>query len=268
MRRIILFAIIVLLLAGCAGTDKTGKDKIPPTKPIFYSHIGDMGDEGLLPGTYLDGVDGNELNDYNNGIDAVHGESDYIRLQWQHLIDNDLDYIDIYRYSFYDEPVRIAQILSSYDSYIDTTPDLFQEYKYYLEVFDEAGNSTVSDTVSYKLYEKAQLLNPLNNATVNDLHDLSFRWAQIGNGELVAFYRIVLYKDISTPNYEENELVWSFNDSVIGQEVFEIDYTTVGGSVNIPNGEYYWRVDAFMYNSENDVYYGSESVAYRIQIYQ
>ena len=245
-------------------------DSIPPTKPNLYPHIGDMGDMEQQ-GIPLEGVDGNDINDFNNGIDAVHGTQENIRLQWEHLVDNDLDYVNIYRYSFYDSLSLIypqSTFLSS-DSFIDESLVTFVEYHYFIEVFDFAGNSTLSDTVSYMLLDKAQLVSPIDGGTVNDLNDLVFQWGRAGSGELIDLFRVILYRDNSTDNYEEYEHVWSYDQYIYVNENqdFEISYRDFGGDVNIPNGQYLWRVDALRYNDANNTYFGSESVEYKLYYY-
>ncbi len=269
MRRYLMYIITVLLVAlGCAGQDEQNKDKIPPTKPVLHHHIGDLGDVESITQLPIEGVDGNDINDFNNGIDALHGPNNDIRLQWDHLVDNDLDFVNIYRYSFYDEVELINTITPSVDEFIDRNLTTYRKYSYYLEVFDVAGNSTMSDTVSYKLYNKAQLVSPVNETTSNNLSELSFRWNEAGVSETVDFYRVVLYRDVSNDNYSEYEIVWSYDEAVTDQENFEINYSALGGDLSIPNGTYYWRVDAFTYNSETNAYFGSESVEYRLYIYQ
>ncbi|MDP8232331.1 MAG: hypothetical protein P9L91_06650 [Candidatus Zophobacter franzmannii] len=268
MKKILLLLFIVIILIGCAGTDSKNDDKIPPTKPNLYPHIGDMGDMEQQ-GIPLEGVNGNDINDFNNGIDAVHGTQENIRLQWEHLVDNDLDYVNIYRYSFYDSLSLIYQRISGSDSFIDASLIPFVEYHYFIEVFDFAGNSTLSDTVSYMLLDKAQLVSPIDGGTVNDLNDLVFQWGRAGSGELIDLFRVILYRDNSTDNYEEYEHVWSYDQYIYVNENqdFEISYRDFGGDVNIPNGQYLWRVDALRYNDANHTYFGSESVEYKLYYY-
>ncbi len=259
----------LLLIIGCAGEDKENKDNNPPKKPNFYKHLGDLGDVHSITSLPLEGYDGNDINDFNNGIDALHGPENNIKLQWEHLVDNDLSAINLFRYSFFDEePELIANLNPSIDEYIDRDLITYRQFYYYMEVSDKAGNKTISDTISYKLYNKAQLASPISDMTINDLHNLNFTWLEAGMSETIDFYRVILYRDNSNDNYSEYETIWSYDEYVTEHSEFTINYSDNSGDIHIPNGPYFWRVDAFRYNSESDIYFGSESIENRLYIYQ
>ena len=142
-------------------------DTIPPNKPMLVPHLGDTGDGGnsSIPGV-------NFYNSYdtdfeNNGMDAVM-EGDWIKTQWFRLEDSDIDYLKIYRFSaqdYYADTLNFIQLIDTVDyeeqiHYVDRTSMTDKNYFYFIEVFDNAGNSTFSDTTGYKLIDKPNLISP------------------------------------------------------------------------------------------------------------
>ncbi len=246
---ILLIIGLMLLLIGCSGDDDESVDKVPPTKPVLIPHLGDTGDGTI---TYNDET--LILNDANNGIDA-ESVNNGIRLMWEPLIfDNDLERITIYRFmnSNTDDIVLVDYVTAEEVEYTDDTinNDLVFDnlFSYYIEVADQAGNSTFSDTVSYKLMYKPILNYPDNGTIVNDdlasEEGLKFLFYST---EQVDKFRVLLFN-------ENSELIWIDNVNVDAEDLVS-NYD--GGSLS--PGSYSWRVDAFRYDNELEFYYGSES---------
>lgn len=254
MKRIILYLIILtVVLIACSGTDKIMVDKVPPLKPILRPHLGDLGDPPIV---YNDGA--LEITDENNGIDA-YPDGNFIRLNWDHLLDTDLDFVKIFRFDELNPiPNHIATIraytIGDYvDNFIDTSPDLSThlKYSYYIEVFDNAGNSTVSDTVSYELLDKPILREPLPNAVTNP-NNITFKWSPSG---FASKYRLLLFK----VDDDNNQYLWHRDLDVS----FEGDSLELTGPANLaqlnPGNVIVWRVDSFEWDEELQFYKGAES---------
>ncbi len=254
MRFSILLFVFSLLLLGCTGDESTEVDKTPPFKPDLLHHLGDNGDGGITYQVlYPEGasdVQLDDLNDDNNGIDAVAG-GDWIRLQWAPFVDTDVDFVKVFR--FYKNAWTILG-LTQVDSvragdgvtYLDATLDdpgntpTNTEWYYYIDVYDTSGNHTISDTVSYFLLEKPQLRDPSYYAIV-DGSNLTFEWIALQSNS-ISMYRVLLFD-------ENHERFWFFDQSDTDPD--DQGYLTAeyDGAPLLP-GTYFWRVDAF---GEQDV---------------
>lgn len=246
MQNLLLFCTLSLIvLLGCHGKDRLPTDVTPPSKPIIIQHLGDMPDTTSYYNNQI-----SILTDENNGIDTVPDE-DWIRICWKHLLDTDLDYIRVFRFDeVYNEIVQIDSISYNNDFFVDDTDSLYtnRKYSYYIEVIDQSGNSAVSDTVSYKLLSKQILTSP-DYGAIADPSDITFEWQKSG---FVSKFRLLLFDD-------NHELVW-FRDVNVA---FEPDYFTVDVPTNLlssyPSDHIYWRVDAFDWDYEMNIFIGSES---------
>ncbi len=130
-----------------------------------------------------------------------------------------------------------------------------KNYFYFIEAFDNAGNSTLSDTTGYKLIEKPFLISPNDNLSSSNINDIIFEWQQIGSNARI--HRLLVFN-------EDRELIWQ--NTPLDQEDFIVPYDgppVDSGSIII------WRVDAFgwSYSTPNSIdgnYYivesGSESI--------
>ncbi len=251
---ILLFVVSLLLMLGCTGDESTEVDRTPPFKPDLLHHLGDSGDGGttyqvMYPEGATD-VNLEELDDDNNGIDAVSG-GDWIRIQWAPFVDTDVDFVKIFR--FYKDAWNILD-LTQVDSvraedgisYLDATLDdpgntpINTEWYYYIDLYDTSGNHTLSDTVSYFLIEKPQLYEPTYHQTVDGMN-LSFKWTALHSSS-VSMYRVLLLD-------ENHKCIWHFDQTDTDPE--DDGYLTAryNGDYLI-DGAYYWRVDAF---GEQDV---------------
>jgi hypothetical protein len=143
------------------------------------------------------------------------------------------------------------------DYYIDNSNDVIThiKYSYTIEVFDKAGNSTLSDTVSYKLLDKPILSEPVNNAVMNP-NGIVFKWNASG---FVSKYRLLLFND-------NHEYLWKYDMDV----AFEGDSFEVTGPSNLsqlnPGSSIFWRVDAFEWDSDLGFFIGSESYERKINL--
>jgi len=243
-------AIGCILFMGCSGKDSVGVDTIPPIKPHLISHLGDTGD-GLV--TTVEGDINMSLDnngDELNGIDAVP-DNDGIKITWSPLVDTDLELIRIYRFSDFDTVSKIDSISIGNAGYVDTPKDdnFIQsgiKYSYFIEVIDKAGNSTISDTVSYKLLDKQQLVYPASGAQLST-SSLHFSWMK--NGSVMKF-RVLLFDQ--NHHYQWHKDIYPTNDT----EDYDVNYD----GFLLANGTYYWRVDAFDFDEDMNIYYGSESL--------
>ena len=241
-----------ILLVGCVGEEIVDVDTTPPFKPHLIHHLGDAGD-GMV-----ENLDGEmiEVTDENNGTDAVPS-GDNIRIMWKHLEDTDLDYIKINRFSLYEnQPILVDSILANVDEFTDISLQngnaIGQEWKYYIEVFDRAGNSTISDTTSYELVQKPLLTYPAENQLIDD-NQLYFKWNLVSG---IDHYRLLLFD----------------NNGILKRKGEIYESTTSGDSISFSqtNGDDLpgffsgqWRIDAISSTNSN---MGSESKQRAIRI--
>ncbi|MBN2461002.1 MAG: hypothetical protein JXB60_05290 [Candidatus Cloacimonetes bacterium] len=234
--------ISIPLLIGCAGTETLEVDKVPPLKPNVIEHLGDTGD--VLG---LDTLNYHNNSEYeNNGIDATQG-GDWIQIEWDHIIDTDIEIVEIYRFSLqeynayvnylqgggeeYDFTTRVGQISPELDRYEDNSPGLLGKNSfYYIKPIDEAGNWTKSDTVCYKLIDKPALIYPTEPGSYQ-LNGLVFQW-ELPSGYSVSNSRLLIF----TENYE---LLWKYDPLDYEQPSIEYD----GPDVDVNSIR--WRVEVF-----------------------
>jgi len=236
-------------MLSCSGEESITKDKTPPLKPKMIKHLGDIPDTIHVNNQVI------YLTDENNGIDAV-SDGNWIMLRWGHLLDSDLEIAKIYRFDEFDPiPVLVNSVSPVVDSLVDSSPDIstYKRYSYYMEVFDRAGNKTLSDTVSYKLISKQILDEPLPEATL-DPNNITFKWLR--SGEVDKFRLLVL---------DENEkYLWHFD--------YDVSFEDIPYEVNLPigllqnySGDFiWWRVDAFKWDFDLNMFVGSESYLHKI----
>ncbi len=231
MNKLLVIAVLSLvLLIGCSGEESIGVDSTPPHKVRLISHLGDTGD--VILDSLYNYYDPNDPEMENNGIDAI-SDGDKIQIQWEPIIDSDIDYIMIMRFTDEDYLSDTLNFVTCIDTinyleqtlYYDDLSPIYKDKKlfYFLDVVDYAGNSTVSDTVCYKLMNKP-LLNPIANINI-----LSFEWFE---EETISAYRILLFDS-------NHDLIWHYDPQ--DYDEMPIPYT----DPQPLSGHYTWRVDVF-----------------------
>jgi hypothetical protein len=251
---IILCFACFLVLAACSGRDKIATDTTAPFPPILIPHLGDTGDSPVeYNGQTI------VLNEDNNGIDT-DPDGDWIKVSWQHFLDTDLNYVKIYRFDDdSNQTVHLTTLVDSVgvgnlqgDYYLDSNNQLSTDvrYSYFIEVFDNAGNSALSDTVSYALLSKQIPMSPENGSTA-DPNSITFEWQRSG---FVSKIRVLVFDDT-------HQYLWHRDIDV----AFEDDIMTTSmpsnwvQSLHYTGNLVYWRVDAFEWDNELQFFAGSES---------
>lgn len=266
----------VLVFAGCAADSPTETDTIPPSQPHMITHLGDTGDIRNM-GTWQDTVNYYNTNDpglENNGIDAV-ADNNWIQIQWNVLLDDDVDYVSIHRFSLgdyqaymqylannneeYEFATQIDSIASPTQTrYIDHFSNLAgssvsQTWFYYIKAVDVAGNWTNSDTVCYKLTVKPIPLEPAPYAILDNLQDATFQWNLDSSGTITG-YRLLLFD-------QYHDLLWIYTP-------LDLEYPMkVYDGPAFTNETFIWRIDAFgagpesvtIFNRNYVVHSGAES---------
>jgi hypothetical protein len=252
LKNLLIISLICLTcLIACSGKDKISIDNTPPIPPILIPHLGDLGDPAVE-------YNGQTMypNDDNNGIDAVP-DGDWIRVSWEHFLDTDLDYVKIFRFDDSpNDPVHIASVIDSVqydptkDYYIDSKIPLQTNirYSYFIEVIDKAGNSALSDTVSYSLLSKQILTGPPDNSIVSP-SNVTFSWQKSG---IVSKFRLLVF--------DENHIYLWQKDVQVTTEGDFFDAVWPNNPPQQYTGQLvYWRVDALEWDSELNMFIGSES---------
>lgn len=263
MRALYSLIFFAIILSGCAGEDKMSADSTPPAKVFLIEHLGDSGD--YIGGQLQNYYDNSDLE--NNGIDTVPG-GNWIQIQWQHPLDDDIYSINIYRFSLedyndyvanqeaygddYQYAQQIAQVsYSNNDYYIDKSSNLLDKILfYYIGLEDEAGNETVSDTLGYRLIDKPILLNP--SEVVINPDEMLFSWS-LDSDQLSSESRLLLFSEnhkilwvYSPLEFEDTEELY-FGDELNSQQlIWRVD---VKSTIN------YYEIDDKTYT----VYSGAES---------
>lgn len=245
MQKTLLLAILVISLglAACAGSDDDNLDTVPPIPPVLVPHLGDTGDDPVEWGDQVNLV----LTEENNGIDTLP-DGNWIRVLWDPFKDSDLSHLKIWRFDdFNPEPVMVDSISASEDYYLDVSTDLTERvwYSYYIDLVDLAGNSSRSDTVGYALLSKSMPTIPANNATIAAL-GATFEWQSSGTE---SFYRLMLF--------DENNEYFYHDDLYLAMEP-ELQIT-LPVNLELSGRTMRWRVDAFDWDQDKQIYIGSES---------
>ncbi len=242
---VLILGIIIAFTISCSGDDPLDQDSEPPLAPTLRPHLGDTGDP---PVTW----NGNPyfVNDNTNGIDTVP-EGNFIRITWEPFVDTDLSHVDVYRFH---HGLAIPELIATgvsptAMSYTDTNDLVFNTwYSYYTQLFDAAGNSSVSDTVSYAIISKCTPLDPVNGAIVSPV-GIKLHWANDSTG--ADSFRV---------------LMWRSDGTLLHSEDIDLDVPTDVYEFQVPNGIVFtsgetisWRIDGFLHDFDHDIPMGSES---------
>ena len=246
----LLYVILIILVAimsfACSYDKAENKDPIPPSKVTMTPHKCDPGDPGCA------------YTDRNNGIDAYSaGNLDYnwMKIQWDDTPlqkDGDIHHIEIWRFNEYGDTTHVEEIpfipdsSTYYDKFIGYEESVIQRtWSYFIIPFDEAGNSTNSDTVSYRLIEVPGLQSPADNSTFSVNDSIDFSW--YGGSHT---YRILFFDQSENLQYSKD----------LSETVCNIPEILEGSSFSpIPGQTYIWRIDAFGPEFEPSIRSGSES---------
>ena len=240
MKYLIIIALLSIILFGCVGEDSLGIDNIPPEKPKMIQHLGDSGD-------IINGIPDYNFYEFSeleeNGIDAV-SDGNKIKIEWEHLLDSDIDYIRILRFTEQDylaDSLSFASVIDSIDyvgknyyrdEFLNMNNVTNITWFYFIESFDTSGNSTFSDTVCYKLLEKPLIISPSSFSEVASLNEITFEWSDTNAQN----YRILLFN-------ENRDLLWCYNP--LDQEEVTVAYD----GEDFSTGNYIFRIDAFKHTT-------------------
>jgi hypothetical protein len=249
MIRLIFILVIFLLLINCSENDPIKPD--PPNKVLLV-----MKEEGF------------DTLDIERGIDAEpnpNSDVSAIQLVWYNPQDRyRINYYNIHR-SDDEEGKLYWGIIGSTENQLNPLDTVFTDttgltkknpYWYFLTAVNEDGaESEPSDTVHYRLIEKANELSINNFNPVLTQPEITFRWS-INAGDIPGGYYLRVEQIISE----------SFHPIVFMREigVDEVDYDppqTYEVSTDdfkiqvIDGGVYRWRIDCL----GTDLYSGSES---------
>lgn len=241
MKIILIMLIGIFILIGCTGEESLGVDTQPPNKPELVVHQGDTGD--IITGFQgeidtLNFYNTTPLHFENNGMDAMM-DGNWIKTQWFRLEDSDIDYLKIYRFSaqdYFADTLNYISVIDSVDynvdnHYVDKTSMINKNYFYFIEAFDDAGNSTFSDTTGYRIIEKPFLIAPNDNHTTNDGYNIIFEWQQIGSN--ARLHTLLVFN-------EDRELLWL--NTPLDHQDFIVPYD---GPFLEAGTTIIWRVDSF-----------------------
>ena len=242
----ILLIIIIAFFFSCAKEGPEEVDKIPPTNPHLIPHLGDPGDDTVS--TFL--------TDEGNGIDAVSagpGEQNYIQIMWNYLPDDDLHHIIVYRFSNEDSLSVVDVLYNTQDTvFIDefntyTGHRLYPKiWSYYIQPYDEAGNSSISDTVRYGLLVSPMLTYPPDEHQISGMDTLLLAWNKGSISENASSVRVLIFNS-------DHSVYWHYDiDPMQSIYSIEVDDNLIRGQT------YYWRVDVFFEDGFGGKY-GSES---------
>ena len=230
---------LVALLLACAATDPRENDRTPPIKPVMIGHLGTFGDISYT---------GVSLTDDNNGIDAV-SEGNWIRIQWEDLLDTNIEMIEVYRFDNDTREVpRLVTVIREWRNteFIDrllpatigNSSAIETDWHYFIRAINHAGTYTDSDTVNFRLIEKPVLSNPpdgreLTNAELRAPG--AFSWRNMGTSTPSTRMRLLIFD-------ENMNLVWR-HDELHATETAVFN-TNFYRPQSLPAGTYHWRVDS------------------------
>ncbi len=252
MRKIIVRCVLLVFLLNMACSDPGEDVRIAPDKVRMVLRTA-----------------GADTTQEEAGIDAVQAEGtvNAIQLMWyQNPESSQLQYYRIYR-SEDELGLRNYTLLASKalrqpgiadTIYIDTQ-DLRQNvrYYYYVTAVDKNGaESENSDTLSYRLLEKASNLSLNGNSTVITKPDLRFEW--IINFGIWPDKYIMRIENLIAEDFHPVRFVKIIDATYVSPE----RYTLSGDYLKqlLPDGKYRWRVDCVGGEDVQHQYFsGSES---------
>ena len=203
---------------------------------------------------------GSDTLEFERGIDAVADAQNKIQVMWhRHNDPTNLQSFYIYRSEEEDGTRRYFKIgevvqenTQDQDTiYIDSNLDLDQRYSYYVTAVNlEGTESEPSDTVWYKLMEKAQLNLPQDSEVIRAV-PLKFGWVFSGIEPDIYILRVEKYFDESFHPLVCLKEVQSNYEGSIELEIDE-DWIRDASSFEV----FRWRVDCI---GDDEVHIGSET---------
>lgn len=204
------------------------------------------------------------------GIDAVptnEGEINNIQIQWyKHAQVNNLEKFMIYRSS---EPggkknfKPIGEVRANISGKVDTiyfdTQDLTinVRYYYYVTAVGKSGKESLSsDTVSYRLLEKASKLSLNNNANIVNKPVMEFEW-WMNSGNTPDKYILRIERFFSN-EFHPLAFVKQIQSTYQTPQTFRLEGDYLKDIFT--NGDYRWRIDCVgREDVKNQFFEGSES---------
>ena len=193
-----------------------------------------------------------------SGIDAIP-EGDFIRLEWIPSSEDIVSGYEIYRTQltrngFFQRIADAEEVEAYQDVYIDEVDTTGIRYFYYiLAVTPDGEKSAPSDTLDYKLLQKAELLQPIGT---QDERIPLFRWKDENEFPSQSYVVRLIQQD--NENYlwihlmSGDEINWGGQEQSIR---FNVDHSAAIDSLEL-NQSYRWRIDIVGAESNS----GSESV--------
>jgi len=183
-----------------------------------------------------------------SGVDA-DPDGDKINLEWPTGSEDDLNSYQIYRasgsaenkYSLIDE-VDAVPVTGAVNEFVDGNILIGTQYYYFCRSVDQAGNlSPHSDTITYKLIQKVNLLSPSGTISITQP---TFRWTDMSSSaseyvirvEQISPHKVIWLSAITRQNYtigDPQSLIYG------GGEIFYLAQASLTQGIN-----YRWRVDA------------------------
>ena len=204
------------------------------------------------------------------GIDAVptdEGEINDIQIQWyRHEQINNIEKFIIYRSSEpkgdknYNKVGEVqANVAGKVDSIYFDTQDLSYNvrYYYYVTAIGKSGKESLpSDTVSYRLLEKATKLTLNGNANVVNQPQMEFKW-WIESGNTPDKYILRIERFVSN-EFHPLAFIKIIQSTYQSPQTFKLEGEHL--KEIFTNGDYRWRIDCVgQENIVNQSFEGSES---------
>jgi hypothetical protein len=236
IKKILIILAVIIFCWGCADDNPEDNDSTPPSKIIMTPHLWDVGDINPNTGTFYVGDNGTGAIPTPNSLTY-----NWMKIKWNGeplQIDGDIHHIDIFRYYLNDTTkLFVDQIQYNPDStsFIDKFSNYSQtivgkNWHYFIIPYDESGNFTKSDTVSYTLIEKPALSSPPTEATFSSSESITFSW------------------EITTPDYTFRILFFDEGHNLIfTANLIPGETTCTSAEIGMnffPGYYYFWRVDA------------------------
>ncbi len=245
LKKLLIIAGLFLFFIGC----ELPIEKEPPAVPVWVNKS-------------------QPQDSVETGIDAIPEENS-IFLNWHPVMDEDMEGYQIYRADITDdldhneeEYFELIGLINIYHNpefdtlFYDEDVQIKKLYRYYIRAFDYDDNlSQPSDTIEYKLIEKATLITPTDKEAVST--SPVFKWRNTARTNEIV---------IRLEEFPAGNVVWitRFNSPGYAEEIVEKRYNfdqSAKHSTLKPGQQYRWRIDCIAFtNPDGTDLEGSESV--------